>query len=98
MAGGGWTGGVRAEDGYLEQANIWLSADRRLLDSCDGVTKVLLHEIGHLHGLGDVRSYAGPSVMNRAARRNDTGGRIPLAPTGCDARQAWRAASASTTF
>lgn len=89
--GGAWTDPVREVDGFLEQANIWLSSDSRLLDSCDGVTKMTLHELGHLHGLDDAGVYRGPSVMNRAARRNDVGGRIPLMPTACDARQASRA-------
>lgn len=86
--GGAWTDPVRSTDGFLEQANIWLSSDSGLLDSCDGVTKMTLHELGHLHGLDDAGVYRSPSVMNRAARRNDVGGRIPLTPTSCDAQQA----------
>jgi hypothetical protein len=93
--GGAWSDPVRAADGYLEQANVWLSSDARLLDSCDGVTKVTLHELGHLHGLDDAGVYRGPSVMNRAARRDDAGGRIPFTPTPCDAQQA-RVASVSS--
>lgn len=91
--GGAWTDPVRGHDGFLEQANIWLSSDSRLLDSCDGVTKMTLHELGHLHGLDDAGVYRGPSVMNRAARRNDAGGRISLTPTPCDAKQASRAST-----
>lgn len=94
--GGGWAAGVRGTDGYLEQAHVWLSSDERLLDSCDGVTKVLLHELGHLHGLRDLQTYGGPSVMNRVSRRNDAGGRIPLEPTPCDAQQAARAVAGLT--
>jgi hypothetical protein len=94
--GGAWTDPVRGKDGYLEQAIIWLSSDVRLLDSCDGITKLTLHELGHLHGLADAGVYRAPSVMNRAGRRNDAGGRIPLAPTSCDAEQARRASEADT--
>lgn len=91
--GAAWTDPVREFDGFLEQAIIWLSSDSRLLDSCDGVTKMTLHELGHLHGLDDAGVYRGPSVMNRAARRNDVGGRIPFTPTSCDAQQARLASS-----
>ena len=90
---GAWAEPVRSADGYLEQASIWLSADPRLLTSCDGLTKVILHELGHLHGLQDNAVYRGPSVMNRASRRDDTGGRIPFAPTACDAAQARNASA-----
>lgn len=91
--GGAWTDPERSADGFLEHATIWLSSDERALDSCDGVTKVTLHELGHLHGLRDNPVYRGPSVMNRAARRDDTGGRIPFSPTWCDAVQARTASS-----
>jgi len=90
---GGWTEPVRSTDGLLTQANIWLSADERLLDSCEGLTKTLLHELGHLHGLADREALAGPSVMNRVAGKNDRGGAIPIAPTMCDAAQARRAST-----
>ena len=90
---GAWAEPVRSPDGHLQQASIWLSSDSRLLTSCDGLTKVILHELGHLHGLRDNAVYRGPSVMNRASRRDDTGGKIPFTPTACDAAQA-RSASA----
>jgi hypothetical protein len=91
---GGWTDGEREDDGALRRANIWLSSDERLLDSCDGVTKVVLHELGHLHGLADESLHPGSSVMNSIAAKNDRGNRIPLAPTACDAAQAVVAAAA----
>ena len=94
--GGAWSDGVRGADGYLERAVIWITGERRLIDTCEGITKVLLHELGHLHGLRDTAAYHGPSVMNRAARRDDAGGRIPLAPSRCDALQA-REASGGTS-
>jgi hypothetical protein len=89
--GGGWSDPVRGPDGFLERALIWISANRRLVDSCEGITKVVLHELGHLHGLADNPAFRGPSVMNRVARKNDSGGWIPLRPTVCDARRALHA-------
>jgi hypothetical protein len=92
-AAAGWTRPVRADDGGLVAAEILLSPDGAVLDRCDGVTKTVLHELGHLHGLADRPDGAGPSVMNDGIRKNDRGGRIPLRPTPCDAAQA-RVASA----
>jgi hypothetical protein len=85
---GGWTHPERAEDGALLRATIWLSTDRHVLDSCDGVTKTVLHELGHLHGLADHRGPAGTTVMNNLDRKNDSGKRLPMTPTACDAQQA----------
>lgn len=96
-AGAGWADPVRDDDGYLERASIWVTSNTRLIDSCIGLTKVLLHELGHLHGLRDAPPHVGPTVMNRAAWRNDSGERIPLKPTACDARQARRASLAGTS-
>jgi hypothetical protein len=92
-AGGGWTLPIRSEDGYLERATIWLSSNPIIVDSCDGITKVILHEVGHLHGLADNgnRSSLSTSVMNRANGRNDKGESVPMAPSACDARQALNA-------
>lgn len=89
--GGAWADGVRSPDGFLEQALIWLTADPKMVDSCEGFTKVMVHELGHLHGLADNGRYRGPSVMNRAAHKNDRGGWISLSPTPCDAGQALKA-------
>lgn len=91
--GGAWSGPGRDADGYLERADIWLTSDPGLVDRCEGVTKVVLHELGHLHGLADRPVPLGRSVMNRAVRRNDSGERIPLGPTPCDAARALAAAS-----
>lgn len=91
--GGGWALPVRSPEGFLEEATIWLSADDGILDNCKGLTKITLHELGHLHGLGDNAGYRGLSVMNRMARKNDKGGRLPLAPTACDALQARHAST-----
>ncbi len=88
-SGGGWSA---AEDGARERAIIWISGDQALVDDCRGITKIVLHELGHLHGLADQPGYTGPSVMNRGVRRNDRGERIPMAPTRCDATQALAAA------
>jgi hypothetical protein len=91
---GGWTHPVRAEDGALLQATVWLSSDRRVLSNCDGVTKTVLHELGHLHGLADHRGPAGTTVMNSLDRKNDSGKRLPMMPTVCDAQQAVLASAA----
>jgi hypothetical protein len=93
--GGGWTNGVRSDDGYLEKASIWVSSNPRLVDSCDGITKVVLHELGHLHGLEDNELYDKGSVMNRASQRNDNGNKIPMSPGACDAAQAFNASDSS---
>lgn len=90
---GGWTDGERAVDGALERATIWLSPDRRLMDSCVAITKAVLHELGHLHGLADHRGPNGSTVMNDFERKNDRGGRVALEPSICDARQAVRASA-----
>lgn len=90
---GGWTDAERDVDGALVGATIWLSPDRRLMDSCEAVTKAVLHEIGHLHGLADHRGPHGSSVMNDFERKNDRGGRVAVAPSPCDARQAVRASA-----
>lgn len=89
---GAWNHEVRGADGALERALIWLSGDRALMEACEAVTKVMLHELGHLHGLADNEGADGPSVMNRARGKDDRGGWLPTAPTRCDARQARRAA------
>ena len=96
--GGGWMQPKRSEDGYLEGATIWLSSDPKLVDSCDGITKVLLHELGHLHGLGDNGRYLDTSVMNKASGRNDRGNRIPLSPSTCNAVQALNASARPAMF
>jgi hypothetical protein len=85
---GAWLNAMRAADGALEGAEILLSPNPAVLDSCLGVTKTVLHEIGHLHGLADHAGPKGSSVMNSLGRKNDRGGRIPTAPTSCDALQA----------
>lgn len=90
--GAGWSHAVRGVDGALERAVIWLSSDHELIETCAAVTKVMLHELGHLHGLADNDSDRHLSVMNRARGKDDRGGLLPMAPTRCDARQAWRAA------
>lgn len=92
-AAAGWTGPIRDDDGGLIGAQILLSPDADVLDRCDAVTKTVLHELGHLHGLADRFDGAGPSVMNDGIRKNDRGGRIPLRPTACDAAQARGAAA-----
>jgi hypothetical protein len=91
--GGAWSRPVRSAEGFLEQATIWLSSDTGILDSCEGLTKVTLHELGHLHGLRDNTRYRGPSVMNRALHKNDEGERIPVSPTMCDSVQARHAST-----
>lgn len=96
--GGGWTEPVRAADGFLQQASIWLSSDPQLVDSCDAITKVVLHELGHLHGLADTHLSRDPSVMNCVSGRNDKGHTIPLSPTTCDALQALNASTVNTAL
>lgn len=90
---GAWYEVERSDDGALEQAEIWLSPDRRLVDSCDGITKIVLHELGHLHGLADELGQDGATVMHHPREKNDRSGRIPLLPTACDAAQAVAASS-----
>lgn len=85
---GAWSDGERDGDGALERAVIWLSPNEKVLDSCEGVTKTVLHELGHLHGLADHRGRRGTSVMNSLRRKNDRGEGLPLMPTRCDALQA----------
>lgn len=87
-AAGAWQEVSRGDDGALEQADVWLSPDRRLIDSCEAVTKVVLHELGHMHGLADAHGDGAPTVMNHPVEKNDRSGRMPLTPTACDAAQA----------
>ena len=96
--GGAWSGPGRDAEGYLERADIWVTSDPALVDGCEGVTKIVLHELGHLHGLADRLVPRGRSVMNRAVRKNDVGQRIPLGPTPCDAARALAAAIAETSY
>lgn len=91
---GAWTNGVRGEDGALEQACIWITSDPSLVGTCEAVTKIVLHELGHLHGLADNHRNRGPSVMNNAGGPDDHRGRLPIAPTDCDATQAAAASTA----
>lgn len=93
---GAWMHPTRASDGALEGAEILLSPYANVLDSCLGVTKTVLHELGHLHGLADHRGPRGSSVMNSLSRKNDRGGRMAKAPTACDALQASSASAAVT--
>lgn len=90
---GGWTDGERDVDGALVGATIWLSPDRRLMDSCTAITKAVLHELGHLHGLADHRGPHGSTVMNDFQWKNDRGGRVAPEPSRCDAVQAARASA-----
>lgn len=85
---GAWTDAARAPDGYLDAANVWLTRDPDILTTCRGVTKVMLHELGHLHGLADVRTPGVRSVMNPLGGTDDHDQLVPLAPTRCDAAQA----------
>jgi hypothetical protein len=92
---GAWTDGVRGSDGGLERACIWITSNPALVAACDAVTKIVMHELGHLHGLADNRFNRGPSVMNRAGGPDDLRGRLPAAPTECDAGQAAAASRAT---
>lgn len=94
FAAGGWTDAERSRDGALVGATIWLSPNRRLLSSCRGITKAVLHELGHLHGLADHRGDPGTTVMNDFQFKNDRGGRVALEPSPCDAAQAVEASAA----
>lgn len=91
---GAWTDGVRGADGALERACIWISSDPSLVAACETVTKIVLHELGHLHGLADNRKNRGLSVMNSAGGPDDRRGRLPFVPTDCDATQAASASPA----
>lgn len=91
---GAWTNGMRGADEALERACIWITSDASLVAACDAVTKIVLHELGHLHGLADNRKNRGLSVMNSAGGPDDRRGRLPFVPTDCDATQA---AAASTS-
>ncbi len=92
--GGAWTNGVRGADDALERACIWITSDPSLVAACDAVTKIVLHELGHLHGLADNRKNRGLSVMNSAGGPDDRRGRLPFVPTNCDATQAAAASTA----
>jgi len=52
--------------------------------------KLMLHEFGHLFGLGDYdqgspcSSYPGLTVMAQMCNADDSGGGVPLSPTYCD--------------
>lgn len=85
---GAWTSAQRAADGFLERADVWLSSNPHVVSTCQTVTKVLLHELGHLHGLADIRTHAGRSVMNPLGGADDRGRRVPMAPSRCDAAMA----------
>ena len=78
---------IRSDDGYLEKATIWISSNPALVDSCLGVTKVVMHELGHLHGLAENAFSEHETVMNRARGRDGKGNRIPMSPSACDAVQ-----------
>lgn len=97
---GGWMDAERSQDGALVGATIWLSPNRHLISSCRGITKVVLHELGHLHGLADHRGLPGTTVMNDFQFKNDRGGRVALEPSRCDAEQAAEASAvlSSTTL
>lgn len=91
---GAWTNGVRGADDALERACIWITSDPSLVAACDAITKIVLHELGHLHGLADNRKHRGLSVMNSAGGPDDRRGRLPFVPTDCDATQAAAASTA----
>ncbi len=91
---GAWTNGVRGGDGALERASIWITSDQTLVATCEAVTKIVLHELGHLHGLADNRWNHGRSVMNNPGGPDDHRSRLPLVPTDCDATQAAVASTA----
>lgn len=97
FAAGGWTDAERSIDGALVGATIWVSPNRRLIDSCAGITKVVLHELGHLHGLADHRGPNGSTVMNNFEFKNDRGGRVAVEPSRCDALQAAEASAVLTS-
>ncbi len=90
---GAWTDAARASDGYLDAANVWLTRDPDILTTCRGVTKVMLHELGHLHGLADVRTPGTRSVMNPLGGPDDHDQLVPMAPSRCDAAQAAEASA-----
>jgi hypothetical protein len=92
---GAWSDAVRGTDGALERASIWITSDPALVASCHTVTKVVLHELGHLHGLADNPHDRGPSVMNHLGGPNDHRAQVPAAPTDCDAAQAAQASAGS---
>jgi len=78
---------TRDSNGYLSATAIFLSTNKLSVSSCLGFYKVMLHEIGHVLGLGHPKSSNESSVMNDMSYLNDRDNDIPVMPTKCDVMQ-----------
>lgn len=86
--GGAITPVTRRPDGYFRGAGILVSNDNKVVSSCLGYYKVVLHEAGHILGLGHPTEHGKEtSVMNDMNGANDQNLALPNAPTTCDIDQ-----------
>lgn len=85
--GGATSGKSYDEDGYITGYAISLTTNTDLVSSCEGIYKVMLHELGHGLGLDHPWGINGSSVMNSMSGPNDRGGNIASSPTVCDLEQ-----------
>lgn len=84
---GSFVKGFDAE-GYVSGGVLNFTNNTNLLEQPYGFFIVTLHEIGHMHGLGDLNSTDGRSVMNQMRLKDDSGGGVRTAPSSCDSSQA----------
>ena len=91
--GGGTTDPTRDSDGFVTGFGVQVTTNTNYVDQCVGITKVILHELGHGQGLADTFGSGGDSVMDQLAGKNDAGGNLPTSPTTCDVNQAYNAST-----
>ena len=74
-------------DASVYRAAIAITTDTTVASSCDAYTKIALHEIGHVLGLGHATT-SHPSVMHMMATPNDITHQLPVSPSVCDQQHA----------
>lgn len=85
----GATGGkLFDEDGFIVGFAVQVTADSRLVSSCEGVMKVVAHEFGHGQGLGHPADDNAWSIMGQLGGPDDAADNMPLTPTSCDRESA----------